>query len=449
MELLITPVTVWTGHEVVERAAIRIRGETIASIDRADDVSPPTDESTYCIPGEGKLAIPGLINAHTHLYSSLARGMAVTPFHPTSFTQILEQLWWKLDKALDADAIRSSALIGAMEAARCGVTTLIDHHASPNAVAGSLDLLREQVCDRVGLRGVFSYELSDRDGPTRVDEGIEETMRFLDAAPSAGSRWAAQVGLHASFTLSDGTLERIAERLPDDTGVHVHVAEGIEDEELCIRRHGQRVVHRLDRYGLVRPASILVHALHVDEEEKDLIAERGAAVVHNPRSNMNNAVGSFDMSGFLERGIRTGLGTDGLGDNMLGELFTAGLLQRHATASALAGSFDALDQLLFCGNPDIAARLLGAELGVLTPGGPADVVLVDYLPPTPLRTDTLLGHLLFGIAVRSLRVADVIVAGQPVLREGTFVHLDEPAAYASARGEAERLWHRIAQGGIP
>ncbi len=444
MELLIKPVTVWTGEEIVTRSAILIRDGRVVDVAPAGGASSSElGAGAERIDGDGKLAIPGLINAHTHLYSSLARGMSVSPFAPASFTEILEQLWWRLDKALDRESIRASALVGAMEAARCGVTTLIDHHASPNAIPDSLDLLKEEVCDRLGLRGVFCYELTDRDGPERSDEGIEENLRFIDSIGEPNPLFSAQFGLHASFTIVEETIERVASRIPDGVGVHVHVAEGPEDEVQCEADHGLRIAQRLDRHGLLRPTSVLAHCLHIDGSEKDLVAERDAVVVHNPRSNMNNAVGLFDMPGFLERGVLTGLGTDGLGANMLAELFTAGILQKHGRSDPLAGGFDALHALLFRNNPRIAGRLLGVELGRIAPGAPADIALLEYTPPTPLRSENALGHLLFGTAVHALRVADLFVDGRAILRDGAFVDVDGEAVYAHAREQAERLWRRL------
>jgi len=445
MKRIIEPIDVWNGdQEIHESAAIVIEDARVADVlpasKRASHDATETDER---IDGAGKLAIPGLINAHTHLYSSLARGMSIPGFAPTTFTQILEQLWWRLDKALDPQSVRVSALVGAMEAARCGVTTLIDHHASPNAIPESLDTLREVVCDRVGLRGVFCYELSDRDGDGARDRGIAENARFFHEIGDDG-RCAAQFGLHASFTLSDATLARAAEILPEEAGVHVHVAEGPEDEELCERDHGVRILERLDRFGLLRPGSILAHCLHLDEAEKDLLAERDAIVVHNPRSNMNNAVGAFDLDGYLSRKVLAGLGTDGLGCNLLAELFTAGVLQKHTRRDSLVGTFDQLDALLFRNNPQIAERLLGVRVGRIEPGAPADIALLDYVPPTPLRGENVLGHLLFGVAVHTLRVSDLFVAGRPVLRRGAFTEIDEPAVYAEAREVADVLWKKVA-----
>ncbi len=446
MKRLIEGVTVWDGGgRLVEDGAILIDGATIeAVLDRAG-------RSRLCLPAQvervdasGRLAIPGLINAHAHLYSSLARGMSVPGFAPTTFGEILEGLWWKLDKALDPESIRASALVGAMEAARSGVTTLVDHHASPHAVSGSLRVLEEAVCGEVGLRGSFAYEVSDRDGPEIALQGIEENAGFLSVDRPGNGQVSGLFGLHASFTLSDATLRRVADRLPEKVGVHIHVAEGPEDEADSTAHHGMRVVERLDRFGLLRPTSILAHCLHLNEQEKDKVAERGAIVVHNPRSNMNNAVGTFDLPGFLGRRVLTGLGTDGLGANLLGELFAAGTLQKHSTGDPRAGGFDALHALLFENNRAIVERLFGLRTGRIEPGEAADLALLDYTPPTPIEAANVLGHLLFGVAVHDLRVCALFVAGRPILLDGRFVDLDEERIYAEARSVAERLWRRVA-----
>ncbi len=446
MKRLIEGIRIWDGADrLVEDGAILIDGDTIEAVLTREALSsyelPPSGER---IDTSGKLAIPGFINAHTHLYSSLARGMALPGYSPQTFTQILEQLWWRLDKALDAEMVRVSALVGAMEAARCGVTTLIDHHASPHAIPGSLASLRQAVCKEVGLRGAFCYEVSDRDGAKISEQGITENLGFLATKDSQDLLSTGLFGLHASFTLCDDTLDKVARNLPNDVGVHIHVAEGPEDETQCVAEHGLRIVERLERFGLMRPTSILAHCLHLNNEEKDLVADREAMVVHNPRSNMNNAVGTFDLNGFLNKDVLTGLGTDGLGANMLSELFTAALLQKASSRDPLAAPFSALNTLLFRNNPLVGERLFGIKLGRIAPGYPADIVLLDYQPPTPLSAETILGHLLFGISVHTLRVSGLFVAGRPILRDGRFLDLDEEGIYAHAREQAAKLWERAA-----
>jgi len=446
MKRLIEGGYVWDGRDrLIEDGAILIDGATIeAVLDRRERSRAEVPRGVERVDAAGTLAIPGLVNAHTHLYSSLARGMGLPGFSPTSFREILEGLWWKLDRSLDAESIRASALVGAMEAARSGVTTLIDHHASAHAIPGSLALLEDAVCREVGLRASLAYEVSDRDGAKAASQGIQENLDFLAAHGTADGVCAGLFGLHASFTLSDRTLAEVAERLPDGAGVHIHVAEGPEDEEDSTRHHQLRVVERLDRYGLLRPNSVLAHCLHVDEAEKDLVAERGAIVVTNPRSNMNNAVGAFDLPGFLGRGVLTGLGTDGLGANLLTELFTASILEKHERADPRAGGFDALHALLFENNPLVVERVFGVRVGRIAPGYQADLALLDYTPPTPLGVENVLGHLLFGIAVHDLHVSHLFVGGRPVLRDGRFVDLDQEAIYAHARDAAQKLWRRLA-----
>jgi len=445
MKLVIDGARIWDGaNSLHKKGTIVIDGDQIEAIltgDERDRYKIPADAER--IDGDRKLAIPGLINAHTHLYSSLARGMALSNYSPRTFTQILEQLWWRLDKALDPASVRMSALVGAMEAARCGVTTLIDHHASPHTVTGSLSSIKRAVNNDVGLRGAFCYELSDRDGMEIRDEGIEENLDFLSTDDPSDSMSTGLFGLHASFTLSDDSLSKVAEAIPEGAGVHIHVAEGPEDEEQCQAEHGMRIVQRLDSFNLLRERSVLAHCLHINEEEKDLVADSKTMVVHNPRSNMNNGVGVFDMDGFLKRGITVGLGTDGIGANMLTELFTAGILQKVSTGNSLAAGFGDLQKILFDNNPQIASTLLGAKLGRIAPGYAADIALFDYDPPTPIDAGNVLGHLLFGIAVHDMHVSDLIVSGSPVIRDGHFANIDENKTYSEAREVAAKLWGRI------
>lgn len=446
MKLLVEKATIWNGSDqLIDRGSILIDGGRIQQVfNQAEAANLKLPPNVERIDGTGKLAIPGLINAHTHLYSSLARGIILPNYAPHSFTQILQQLWWRLDKALNSESIRVSGTVGAMEAARCGVTTLIDHHASPHAVLGSLAVLRDAVCDQVGLRAAFCYEVSDRDGPEICKQGIAENKSFLSEQVGDNRLAAGLFGLHAAFTLSDETLSHVAQSLTNDSGVHIHVAEGPEDEQISLERYKVRIVERLRRFGLVKQTSILAHCLHIDEQEKNLIADSNAIVVHNPRSNMNNAVGTFDLAGLLDREIVVGLGTDGVGENMLSELFTASLLQKHARQDPLAAGFPSLHALLHDNNQEIVRRVFGVKVGRIAAGFAADIALIRYTSPTPITASNILGHLLFGLAVHAIRVSDLLVAGQPILKDGQFVDLDEEKIYAHAQEEATKLWQRAA-----
>ncbi|MCY4525046.1 MAG: amidohydrolase family protein, partial [Anaerolineaceae bacterium] len=277
---------------------------------------------------DGQLVMPGNICAHTHFYGALARGMAIPGPAPADFPQILQRLWWPLDRALDADTIRLSALVSLVDAIKHGTTTLIDHHASSSCIEGSLDVIADAVA-QAGLRAVLCYEVTDRDGPERAAAGIAENLRFLQAA-GGRERVAATFGLHASLTLGDETLRRCADQLPQGVGVHVPVAEHEADQLDSLQRSGLRVVPRLDRFGLWRPGSIAAHCVHTDAAERELLQERGVWISHRPRSNMNNGVGAAALDDMLAAGMPVCLGNDGMGNNMWAEWKAAYLLHKVA-----------------------------------------------------------------------------------------------------------------------
>lgn len=372
-----------------------------------------------------ELTLPGFVCAHTHLYSSLARGMPQPAEPPRNFVEILERIWWRLDRALDAEAVELSALVGAIEAAHAGCTTLVDHHASPGhgggAVDGSLDLVAGAIAD-VGLRGVVCYEVTDRNGPDEARAGLRENDRFLARVRREPPRLIrAMVGAHAAFTLSHATAEAIADVANRHrAGVHIHVAEDAVDQ----RKDGRSTVAWLQARGLVDERSLLVHCVHVDDADLARIRDAGAWVAHNPRSNANNAVGYARPSRFGDRLL---LGTDGVGADMRAEAQFAFFAARDHG--------DALDvPALLARNRDFAASQFGLEeLG--------DSVTLDYPSPTPLDERNFAGHLLFGLG--GARVRDVVVDGHVVVRDGVCVNVDEERIYARAREVAAKLWSRL------
>jgi cytosine/adenosine deaminase-related metal-dependent hydrolase len=284
----------------------------------------------------------------------------------------------------------------------------------------------------VGLRSVLCYETTDRNGLEGRDAGIAENRAFLAGGGSA--RTLGMVGAHASFTLSDETLDRLAETVRETgSGLHVHVAEDGVDVEDSRRRCGAGVVERLRGHGLLGRRAILVHGVHLTEEELQEAQAEGAWVVHCPRSNMNNAVGQAPTVAFG----RAALGTDGLDSDMLAEARAAFLKMRDAgRADALAA---ALEMLI--GGHRLAAAFLGLPFGRLEAGAPADLVVLDYRPPTPLTAENLAGHLIFGLDRSHVR--STMVAGRFVLRGRAVATVDEAAVFARARAVAERLWSRM------
>jgi putative selenium metabolism protein SsnA len=397
--------------------------------ERAASLEPRPGEEILDL--RGSLVLPGLVNGHTHLYSALARGMPGPPSPPRNFVEILEKVWWRLDRALDEESVYLSGMAGAIEAALSGTTLLIDHHASPSFIRGSLDTLR-RATEEVGLRSVLCYETTDRNGLEGRDAGIAETRRFLASGETALTR--GMVGAHASFTLSDESLDRLAATVRDaGSSLHLHVAEGRADVEDCRKRCGAGVVERLRRHGHLGRGAVLAHGVHLAEDELRDAQASGAWMVHCPRSNMNNAVGHAPTTAFR----RAALGTDGLDEDVLAEVRAAYLRMREA------GRADALSaaMAMLAGGHRLAAAFFGAPLGTLVPGAPADLVVLDYRPPTPLASENLAGHLLFGLDRSHVR--STMVAGRFVWRDRQVKTVDEAAVFARARAAATALWKRM------
>lgn len=424
--------TYWeNGHIVLEGDRIACAGPGPA----------PDVPGAEVLDADGRLVTPGLVNAHAHLYSALARGIPLKRFDPNSFGEILEQLWWKLDRALDLDAVHRSGVVGALGHLRSGVTALFDHHASPAAIEGSLTQLKWALTE-VGLRADLCYEVTDRGGAAERNAGIQENVRFAREERVPGF-FASHMGLHASFTLSDDALAKARVAAEDlGLGYHVHLAEGKEDPVDALGKHGVRTAERLDRFRILREGSLLIHGIQVSGVELDLLSKRGGTVVHNPRSNMNNAVGVAPVPAMLAKGIRVALGTDGFGSDILTEALTARLLAHHASNDPTTLPDPQLLALLQ-ENYALAERAFGAPMGKVAPGYTADLVVWDYVPPTPLDAGNLLGHLLFGAISEGIRPRTVLVAGVPKLQDGVVTGFDEEAALAAAGEAARKLWGRI------
>ena len=384
----------------------------------------------------GCLVIPGNACAHTHLYSALARGMPYALEPPRNFTQILQRIWWRLDRALNEESIRASALVGGMEALLSGTTTLVDHHASPNAIDGSLDVV-EEALRSLGVRCVLCYETSDRDGPERALAGVAENRRFLERVRREQLPLArGMVGAHASFTLSDETLAACCEAAGHyGVGLHVHAAEDGADERDAIARCGHRVADRLHRAGALDERTLLAHGVHLDDDEIALVRGAHASVAHNARSNMNNSIGRARL-GVL--GERVPLGTDGIGSDMFEES-RAAFFRLREDDGGTAGDWP-LRHLAE------SARLAGRAfdeplLGTLQEGAPADLVVLDYPAPTPVHDASFAGHWVFGLSTRNVR--DVMVAGEWAVLDRRLTRVDQQELAARALADAERLWQRL------
>jgi len=427
-------------NQLIENAALYIDGDRIAAIgDTAALTKKYPDAET--LDARGQLVMPGNLCAHTHFYGAFARGMAIPGDPPSDFPAILGRLWWPLDKSLLDLDVKYSTLVCLADAIKHGTTTLIDHHASPNAIHDSLDQIADAV-EEAGVRACLCYEVSDRDGPERAREGIDENVRFISSARQRQSPLlAATFGLHASLTLSDATLADCVAAAPPGAGFHIHAAEGIADQEDSLRKSGKRVVERLRDAGILGPRSILAHCVHVDAWEMEILRDTGAWVTHQPRSNMNNAVGVADVSAMLRGGVNVGLGNDGFSNDMFTEMKTAYLLHKlHQADPRAMGGYDVM-KLAYANNARLAGLFWpGAPLGELAIGAYADIIFLDYHPFTGLTAGNLPWHILFGMG--GSLVTTTIVGGKVLMRDRQLLTLDEAAIAARARELSAAVWQR-------
>jgi putative selenium metabolism protein SsnA len=413
----------------VEQVDVRIEDGII--VDRSRRLATRRGDETIDL--SGKIIMPGFVCAHTHLYSALSRGMPPPASSPDSFVEILKRIWWKLDEALDEESIYYSALVGAIESVKFGTTTLIDHHASPNHIPYSLDIIKEAV-SKVGMRGVLCYETTDRGGMKRRDEALLENERFV-LENANNPHFRGTIGAHASFTLSDESLNRLGELAAMyDSGVHIHLAEDRADVVDATRKHKIDIVHRLEQSGILRRKTILAHGVHLSKAQLGRIEKSGAWMIHNPRSNMNNAVGYAPLKWF---GPQTALGTDGFPSDMFEESKFGYF--RNAESNSRVG-FARLPNILQNGQRMIS-DFFGKPFGTLAKGSTADLVVLDYSAPTPLNERNLHGHFLFGM--NSTIVQHVMVDGNWLVWDRQLAAIDERAVMQKAATVAKRLWSRM------
>ena len=428
--------TLGKQNKVLLNGAVVTDGEKVVAVGDSAELKKryPKADAVDC---RGKVVMPGFICAHHHFYSTMARGMAIPGEPASNFVEILERLWWKLDMALSDEDITLSAQIPLVECIRNGTTTVIDHHASPSMRDGSLDLI-ETAVRQAGIRASLCYEVSDRNIP---GGGIQENERFIKKVGKGDGQIAAMMGLHASFTLSDATLEKCVGIARDaGVGCHVHVAEDAADRDDSVKKYGMPTVNRLNKMGASGEKSLFIHCVHVDDSEMDIIAATKTAVVHNPESNMNNAVGVTRILDLLKRHVLVGLGTDGMSSDMLAQMRCAYLLHRLANHDPRVAFMEA-PQMLLQNNAEICERQFGLNLGEITEGSPADLAILDYQPPTPLSEANFLGHLIFGLV--DATVDTTVCKGRILMQNKKVLVLDEERIAARSRELAPKVWKRL------
>jgi len=425
-----------SGAKVLEGGAVAWRGDRIVGVGQEAELRQRLPDAGYLDAGGG-LILPGFINLHHHFYSALARGL-----HPgvelKGFGDILEGLWWRLDRALTPEAVRLSAELTVAECIRSGCTTVFDHHSSPACLNGSLDTIAE-VVDRAGLSAVLCYEISDRNGQNEAMAAIEENVDFC-TRHRRDRRIRGTIGLHASFTLSDETLQEVSRRSPEGAGCHVHVAEDLLDVQVSRAAYGASPVERLERFELLGERSLLAHGVHLGREELERVASSRATLIHNPESNANNGVGRLKVVEAARIGCLLGIGTDGMASSMPRAVRSAFLAHRGALQDPRVG-FELHPLLLF--NNALAARRFLSEplLGELVPEAPADIAVLDAPPPTPVDADNLFAHLVYGAAEAPVR--HTIARGRVVLEDFRHTTLDLCEIAAAAREVAPEVWQRF------
>jgi cytosine/adenosine deaminase-related metal-dependent hydrolase len=370
---------------------------------------------------KGKFVTKSFAVGHHHAYSALSRGMPAPAKSPANFYEVLQYIWWNLDKALDKEMIEASALATAVASAKAGSTFVIDHHASPNFIEGSLEIMAKAF-DKVGVSHLLCYEITDRDGLDKAQQGLDETEKYLQNRQ-------ALVGLHASFTVGNDTLKKSVDLMEKyNSGIHIHVAEDSYDQEHSLKNYDKRVVQRLDDFNVLESSkTILGHCLHLDDVEKKIIKNSKAYVVQNTESNLNNNVGYFNAEGLGDRLI---LGTDGMHSDML----------RSAQAAFFVGQ--GFDNITY---PSSYERFRNTHRYLaknnFTGDSANNLVVLDYDSPTEMHENNFLGHFIFGL--RAKHVKHVISNGELIVKDNLLQKVNEAEIQDFTKEQAKRLWSRL------
>ena len=429
-------------NKILEDRAILIEGSIIKEIDKQDRMIIKYADAER-LDAKGNFIFPGNICAHTHFYGAFARGMSIPGTPAKNFPEILQNLWFPLDRSLYKEDIRYSALVCLINAIRHGTTTLIDHHASGSEVAGSLDEIAAAV-EETGIRADLCYEVTDRNGEQNTQEGIAENKRFIDYVKKdkpADGRLAAHFGLHASLTLSEQTLDLCRSAVPSSVGFHIHVAEDSSDEYDSLQKCGLRVVDRLQKHGILGEHSIAVHAVHVDQREVEILKETNTWVTHQPRSNMNNAVGVAAVESMLRTGIKVCMGNDGFSNAMWEEWKAGYFVHKLHQRDPRVMPATTIVQMAVYNNAALASQSFNKTLGVIKPGATADLIFVEYHPFTPLDEGNLPWHIVMGF--QDSMVTTTMVDGKILMQDRELKTVDEEKiAYYAEKILVPEVWKR-------
>lgn len=423
----------------LEDGAVAMEGSTIVRTGSTQELKKEYPSAEY-IDAKGGVIMPAFINAHEHIYSAFGRGFGIKGYDPHGFLEILDGMWWTIDRHLTLEQTRLSAMATYIDSIKNGVTTVFDHHASFGEIKDSLFAI-ESAAKETGVRSCLCYEVSDRDGMDKAKEAVMENANFIKHALADDSDMiAGMMGMHASFTISDETMALCAANKPAEAGYHIHVAEGIEDLHDCLHKYGKRIIDRLMDCNVLGEKTLTAHCIYVNRHEMELLKETGTMVVHNPESNMGNACGCPPTMEIVHHGILTGLGTDGYTHDMTESYKVANVLHKHHLCDPNA-AWGEVPKMLFEGNARIANRYFKKPLGVLKEGAAADVIVTDYNPLTPMDADNCNSHILFGMTGRS--VTATVANGKVLMKDRVLTCIDEEKVMADCRQAAGELWTKI------
>lgn len=423
----------------IEDGAVAIDGTKIKAVGATEELRGRYKDAQYIDAKKGVI-MPAFINTHEHIYSAMARGLSINGYDPKGFLDILDGQWWTIDRHLTLEQTKYSAIDTFISCIKNGVTTVFDHHASFGHITDSLFTIADVAKD-LGIRSCLCYEVSDRDGMDKAKEAVRENAEFIKyALKDETDMIAGMMGMHAQFTISDATMELAAKSKPDGVGYHIHVAEGIEDLHHCLKHYGKRIVDRLMDHDILGEKTLLGHCIYINPHEMDLIKDTDTMVVHNPESNMGNACGCPPTMELVQRGILTGLGTDGYTHDMTESYKVANVLHKHHLCDPNA-AWGEVPKMLFENNRAIANRYFKSPLGVLEEGAAADVIVVDYDPPTHLGAENANGHILFGMTGKD--VVTTIGNGKVLMKDRQVQVTDVEEAMAKCREASAKLWKSI------
>ena len=428
-------VTMDRRRRVIEDAGVAVIDGEVRAVGPIDEVAKGFGADEV-IDAKGCIVMPGLICSHTHLYGIALRGSTLNIKPPSDFLQILQRVWWPVDEALTNDDAYATALAAGAESLTNGTTCYADTYSAPNAIEGSLDQIA-RASNEVGIRGVISFEATERRGADEGTRGLKENLRFI--AKRDRGRAVGMISLHASFTVSDDLISRaVEESSRHKVPLTIHVSEGPNDAYHNMEKYGIRSVERLHERGLLSARAVLAHCVHLNEREIELIAKSSASVAHNPMSNMLNAVGVASLVDMMDQGVNVSLGNDGYVFDMFENMRAGFLLQRVARRNPNRPSPQEVVEMCTVN----AARAYGlSSLGSIEVGKRADIIIVR-----PTFTATPFSGSIYGYIVNSLRgpdVRDAVVDGQVVMKNRELLTLDVREAEARVLKTMESLWQRL------